>query len=45
MKKTHFKHFVDIKKLCHKDQMEDFNELTEDLGRIFAPKPRRPRHD
>ncbi|MDN3677075.1 hypothetical protein QWY90_07095 [Flavobacterium paronense] len=45
VEETHFKHFVDIKKLCHKDQMEDFNELTEDLGRIFAPKPRRPRHD
>jgi protein CpxP len=45
IEETHFKHFEDIKKLCHKDQMEDFNELTEELSRIFAPKPRRPRHD
>jgi hypothetical protein len=46
VEETHFKHFVDIKKLCHQDQLEDFNELTEDLSRIFAPnKPPRPRHD
>ncbi len=42
---THFKHFEDIKKLCHKDQMEYFNALTEELSRIFAPKPHGPRHD
>lgn len=43
---THFKHFEDIKKLCHKDQEEDFNALTEELARIFSPnKPPRPRHD
>jgi protein CpxP len=42
---THFKHFEDIKKLCHKDQLEDFNYLTEELSRIFAPKPHGPRHD
>lgn len=45
VEETHFKHFEDIKKICHQDQMEDFNELTEELSRIFAPKPRRPRHD
>ncbi len=46
IEETHFKHFEDIKKLCHKDQLEDFNELTEDLSRIFASnKPPRPRHD
>lgn len=42
---THFKHFEDIKKLCHKDQLDDFNYLTEELSRIFAPKPHGPRHD
>lgn len=42
---THFKHFEDIKKLCHKDQMDDFDALTEELSRIFAPKPHGPRHD
>jgi protein CpxP len=45
IEQTHFKHFEDIKKLCHKDQMDDFNELTEELARIFAPKPRGPEHD
>lgn len=42
---THFKHFEDIKKLCHQDQLENFNALTEELSRIFAPKPRGPKHD
>ena len=45
IEETHFKHFEDIKKLCHKDQMENFNDLTVELSRIFAPKPHRPRHD
>ena len=46
IEETHFKHFEDIKKLCHKDQKEDFNDLTKEFDRIFAPnKPRGPRHD
>lgn len=45
IEQTHFKHFEDIKKLCTKAQMEDFNELTEELSRIFAPKPKGRRHD
>ena len=45
IEETHFKHFEDIKKLCHKDQMKDFNDLTEELGRIFAPKPHQPKHE
>lgn len=46
IEETHFKHFEDIKKLCHKDQLDDFKDLTEELGRIFSPKkPLRPRHD
>lgn len=45
IEQTHFKHFEDIKKICDQDQLEDFNALTEELSRIFAPKPRRPRHD
>ena len=45
IEETHFKHFEDIKKLCHKDQLENFNDLTKELGRIFAPKPRGQRHD
>ena len=46
IEETHFKHFEDIKKLCHKDQIKDFDTLTEELGRLFTPnKPPRPRHD
>lgn len=46
VEETHFKHFEDIKKLCHQDQFENFNELTEDLSRIFVPnKPPRQSHD
>ena len=43
IEQTHFKHFEDIKKLCRPDQIEDFNALTEELGRIFATNhhPRR----
>ena len=43
---THFKHFEEVKKLCNQDQLEDFNELTEELSKLFSPnKPPRPRHD
>ena len=45
VEETHFKHFEDIKKLCHKNQMEDFNDLTEELSRIFGSKPHQPKHD
>lgn len=46
IEETHFKHFEDIKKLCHPNQLEDFNDLTEELGRIFSPnKPPKPRND
>ncbi len=39
---THFKHFEDIKKLCHKDQIEDFNDLTMELGRLFSKGQKHP---
>jgi|SRR6218665_988343 len=42
---AHFKHFEDIKKLCRPNQMQDFNSLTEELGRLFAPKHHRPEHE
>ena len=41
---THFKHFQDIKKLCRKEQINDFDELTEDLARIFSG-PKKPKDD
>ena len=45
IEETHFKHFTDIKKLCHPNQLENFNNLTEELSRIFAPKSHGPEHD
>lgn len=47
IEETHFKHFEDIKKLCNKDQIEYFNKLTEELGKIFAKQQKPPRrsHD
>lgn len=44
IEETHFKHFQDIKNLCKPNQMNSFNELTEELSRIFGRKPK-PRHD
>lgn len=45
VEETHFKHFEDIKKLCKPEQQEDFKALTEELSRIFAPRPHRQRHE
>jgi hypothetical protein len=36
VEETHFKHFEDIKKICHSDQLDDYKALTEELSRIFA---------
>jgi protein CpxP len=44
IEKTHFKHFQDIKSLCKPEQLSKFENLTEELSRIFG-KPPRPRHD
>lgn len=40
----HFNHFGDIKKLCRKEQLADFSELTEELSRLFS-KPQKRGHD
>lgn len=45
IEEIHFKHFEDIKKLCHKGQLNDFNALSEELSKLFAPKHHKPRHD
>lgn len=45
VEETHFKHFEDIKKLCKPAQKEEFEALTEELSRIFAPGPRQPNHE
>lgn len=43
IEKLHYIHFQNIKSLCHKGQLPYFNELTEDLGKIFANQKRPPR--
>lgn len=35
---ANYDHFESIRQLCKPDQLEDFNQLTEDLARFFAPK-------
>lgn len=41
---SHFEHFTAIKKLCRKEQLADFEDLTAELSKIFS-RPPRPRHD
>ena len=41
---THFNHFLDIKALCKKDQLDDYANLTEELSKLFSPK-RKPRNE
>ena len=35
---THYNHFIEIKKICHKEQLEKFNALTNELSKIFSGK-------
>lgn len=41
---THYNHFLDIKKLCRKEQLKKYDELTTELAKIFS-HPRRPKND
>lgn len=43
IEQTHFKHFQDIKKICRPDQLEYYDDLTQELSRIFS-KPPHPGH-
>jgi periplasmic protein CpxP/Spy len=40
IEEMHFSHFQDIKKLCRKEQINDFNDLTEELSKIFSGRPK-----
>lgn len=42
MERVHYAHFLAIKKLCHQNQLNDFNKLSQKLASYFAPK--RPQH-
>lgn len=45
VEETHLKHFQDVKKLCRKWQLNDYNELTKDLGKLFSNNKKEPRRD
>lgn len=45
IEEIHFKHFQDIRELCNKEQVKDFDKLIAELPKLFSPKPHRPRHD
>jgi protein CpxP len=38
IERLHYNHFIDIKKLCIPEQLEDYNALTIELAQIFGPK-------
>ena len=42
IEKTHYNHFLDIKKLCKPKQLDDFESLTLELSQIFAPMKPKP---
>jgi len=37
---VHYAHFMDIKKICRPDQLNDFNKLTKELSRLFSRNAR-----
>lgn len=39
VEQTHFAHFEHIKKLCRKEQLADFNQMTAELSQIFSHPP------
>ena len=45
IEEANFKHFQDIKNLCNKSQLEDYNSLTEELEKLFSIQNRKPRPD
>lgn len=38
VEETHYKHFEDIRKLCTPQQQADFDELVDELPRLFGPR-------
>jgi hypothetical protein len=38
IEQTNYKHFLDIKKLCKPDQLSKFNQLTQELSKLFSPQ-------
>jgi protein CpxP len=42
---AHYIHFEAIKKICNDEQLERFDDLTKELGRLFSPPkpPKKPK--
>jgi periplasmic protein CpxP/Spy len=38
VEQAHYNHFLDIKKICKPEQLDSYNDLTQELSKIFAPK-------
>ncbi|MFP9115494.1 hypothetical protein ACLI1A_16265 [Flavobacterium sp. RHBU_3] len=38
---SHFKHFLEIKKICKPNQLETFKSLVVEFPKLFGPKPPR----
>ena len=38
IEQIHYSHFEDIKRLCKGDQLNLFNQLTQEIAAIFAPQ-------
>lgn len=43
IEETNFRHFQDIKNICNKSQIDDYNSLTEELEKLFSNQNRKPR--
>lgn len=41
IEQVHYQHFSDIKNLCKPDQLSDFNSLSTELTKLFAPHHRK----
>lgn len=41
VEKIHFNHLLDIKKLCKKEQLPAYHELTKEFSKIFLKLPNR----
>lgn len=44
IEQTHYNHFLEIKAICRKDQLDDFKQLTEELSKLFS-HPKRQKHE
>ena len=53
IEQLHFKHFLDIRNICKTSQLQDFNALTQELGKMFSnqnstphpPREKPPRNE